>query len=499
MSVIIDGERSRKWVSFAQKKLVMVKDMDIPALALKVNGYLIQVLSLDGIEKISIKAPPGAVVVSRQGDNTSNTYEYKYADQYGGDFSTLLSRPGSGGIVPLTAFSAVGDLVYLATADYSAPIDKGVVLAASWYAPRPSIPTDPFDPNGFISGAISVNPVAPQVPGVGYAFTRSGTMYAASMARAPSGASLGLNAVATVVRGANYATVTFDIRNEYPEFTGRALFVRPEWGADAMIVFVFHRGGVCGSTLGPAQVRVYYVQTAQTPFAITSATFVGAVTQNTLAAALGLPPPCAGADDGTALSGAMSNLLGAEWPINPAPYKRGMFPYGPSAMCVWGPMVDGVVRGLLLQSDNTAEVVPVTFPPHNDFALYPQTTEVSPGHYCCEMWTTAGVSDTGEITKVYYGSPMTGVWVELPHPPGVILRHRTVQATAAHTIALAVMYNAGANETVLHEYDSRKSTEWRRRGKIGAGKVTRPSVALFGNHEYARMASTDSAVARLWD
>lgn len=498
MSVTIDGGRSRKWVSFAKKKLATLKDLDLPATALKVNGYLIRILALDDIEKISIKAPPGAIVVNRLGDNTNNTYEYRYSDQYGGDFSTLLSRPGAEGFVPLTAFSAVDDLVYLATADYSAPTNTRMAFAGSWYAPRPTIPADPATaPGGFIAGSIATDPANPTKRVLGMAFSRNGVLYMAATSDTSSVA-YAKDVAFSAISAASQASVTFDVFSEYPEYRGKAFFIRPEWGADAAIIFAFHRGGACGGTLGAARVLIYYVQAAKSPFSITSATLAGSVTQEAIAAALGLAVPCSGGDDGSGLTTALSDLLGANWPANPAPFKRGMFSYGPSGMCVWGP-IGGAVKGLLLAFGNAAAVVSVTFPPHNDFALYPLTTEVSPGHYCCELWTTDGVSDTGEITGVYYGSPLTGSWVNLPHPPGVILRHRTVQATAAHTIALAVMYNAGANETVLHEYDSRKSTEWRRRGKIGAGKVTRPSVALFGNHEYARMASTDSAVARLWD
>lgn len=494
MSIVTDGLRSDKWRPFARQKMQMLKDLGLSVKSYVIDGYRISLSTMDDMDKARITAPPGAVVV----DRTAGNYEYRYADQYGGDFATLLSRPASAGFIPLTPFSAVDDLVYLATSDYAQSIDTSMTFAGSWYAPRPTIPADPTASAGFLAGlALADENSARQT--LGYAFARNGTLYVSSQTNTTPSNVFAKSIVLGAVRNAGQVSSGFDISAEYPEYKGQAFFSRPVWGEDAAMTYVFHIGADCSGVLGRAQVRSYYLQITAAPLAIATSGFTGAVTQAALATALGLAAPCAGDDTGAALASAMDGILAPTWPENLAPYSRGMFAHGVYDMCVWGPMPNGTVKGLVLSFDGTASVIPVTFPPHNDFALYPLTTEVSPGHYCCELWTTDGVSDTGEISKVYYGSPLTGAWVELPHPPGVILRHRTIQATTAHTIALAVMYDTGAAETVLHEYDSRKSTEWRRRGKIGVGKITRPHVALFGDHEYTRMASTDSSVARLWD
>ena len=117
MSVAVDGERSRKWVAFAKQKLRMLKDLGLTAKTYFVDGYRIKLQSIGGLEKAHIIAPPGAVVV----DKTALGYEYRYADQYGGDFAWVSLIQPSNGFVPLTLFSAAGDLIYMATGDYAEP------------------------------------------------------------------------------------------------------------------------------------------------------------------------------------------------------------------------------------------------------------------------------------------------------------------------------------------------------------------------------------------
>lgn len=58
MNVILDGERSRRWVPFAKNKLQAIKDIGISAKSIVINGYSIRLLALDDIDKIHITAPP---------------------------------------------------------------------------------------------------------------------------------------------------------------------------------------------------------------------------------------------------------------------------------------------------------------------------------------------------------------------------------------------------------------------------------------------------------
>lgn len=482
MSIITDGLRSDGWRSFVKRQFQVLKDMGLMAKNYVIDGYHISLLTMDGIEKARITAPPGAVVV----DFTDGKYGYRYADQYGSDFATRLSRPPAEGIVPTALFSAHGELMYHATADYSTPEGVWYTAAASWYAPRGSIPATPsLDETGYIAGAFSKSATSPgATPTMGVAFARNSSLYAMAVVQ-PTTSRFFVDGVLIVVRDALGFNTGMNFLAGQPSFKGRAFFMRPVWGEDGAVIYVIHYDAAsCGTTLGAACVQAYYQEVSTAPLASAGFYSVGEVPQNVLATAFGVTAPCVGGSE-TELISALSVFLGADWPYSLAPHQRGVFSYGTYDVCFWGPMPDGQVKGIVVSHDGTATVKPLVLPAYDSATQFCYITEVSAGWYSCMVIDMA----SKDVLAVYYGEPFTS-WTPFAHPAGTILRHKTIKADAGGIVALALVYDGAV--TWLYEFDSGNAAAWVTRGKIGDGKVTAPDVAVFGDHPYARAAASDS-------
>lgn len=481
MSIVTDGLRSDKWRPFAKQKLQMLKDMGLSAKNYVIDGCRISLSTMDGIDKARITAPPGAVVV----DFTGGNYEYRYCDQYGGDFALTMTRPPAKGNSPRALFSGLGDLMYHGSSDFFATLGQYGTQAMSWYAPRPIIAANPLDNTGYLAGKMTQHETVPAThPTVGLAFTRNGCLY--SLAAPVADATHWFDGVVlTVVRAAAAFVIGLDLSAAHTGFRGRAFFARPVWGENAAMMYVFHHGGACSSDLGAVSVLAYYQETAVDPFGAGGTWFSGQVTQGAIATALGLPVPCVLGNVETV--SAMSNLLGPDWPFSAAPHQRGTFSHGLYDVCAWGPVPSGGIKGVVFSFDGTVEVLDIALPAYDSATQRPIIAEVSPGFYVCEVWNAAAF----ELAAVYYGSPFDS-WTEFAHPDGLILRHKTIEASAGGVKALALMH--ADDTTTLHEYDG----AWVARGKVADGKIDRADVAVFGSHPFARMASMDSPVRGVW-
>lgn len=488
MSIVTDGLRSDKWRSFAKQKLAQLKTMGLLTKNIVVDGYKISLLTMDDIEKARITAPPGAVVV----DFTAGKYGYRYTDQYGGDFRLTDSHLPAEGSTPRALFSGLDDIMYHGTSDYFNTRSRYGTLTASWYAPRSKFGGDPVLGTGYLAGELVESTTAPSTtPIVGYGFTRASNLY--SMAVVLPNASRWFNDSSfNVVRAAQSFTVTLPFATNFSGFRGKAHYIRPVWGESAAIIYAVHNTGLCSGTLGAAHVLAYRQNVSTSPFNNAGTTLYGQITQSTIAAALGLPSPCTGDGAETQLVGAMTNLLGSDWPLYSAPYQRGSFSYGLYSVCFWGPIPpSNAVKGVGFSPDGTAEILDIALPSYDSAVHQPIITEASPGYYSCEIYEPL----TYEFKEIYYGSPF-GSWTAFIHPSGVILRHRTIKANASEIKALALIYANAV--TTLYEYDSSRGTEWISRGKVGDGKIERADVALFGAHEFPHLAGVDAPVRSLW-
>lgn len=488
MSIVTDGLRSDKWRPFAKQKLAQLKAMGLLVRNLVVSGYRINLLAMDDIEKARITAPPGAVVV----DFTAGKYEYRYADQYGGDFQLTDAHLPAEGNTPRALFSGLDDLMYHGTSDYFNTRGTYGTLTASWYAPRPKFGGDPASTSGYLAGGLMESTTSPStIPTVGYGYTHAGNFFSASVVL-PNSSRWFDEVSVNVVRNALSFTASLPSGTSFPGFRGKAHYLRPVWGENAAVVYAVHNAGVCSDVLGVSHVLVYRQSITTSPFDNAGATLIGQITQNTLATALGLPAPCTGDGAETQLVNAMTNLLGADWPFFSAPYQRGSFSSGLYDVCFWGPVPpSGEVKGVVFSASGTAQVSSIVLPAYDNAVHAPLITEVSPGYYLCEMCVPLAY----EFPAIYYGSPFGG-WTALTHPPGVILRHRTIEADASGIKALALIYADAI--TTLYEYDSSRGTGWVSRGKVADGKVERADVAVFGAHKFAHLASSSSPVRNLW-
>ena len=484
MSIVTDGLRSDKWRPFARQKLQMLKDLGLSAKTYLVDGYRIALSTMDGMDKARITAPPGAVVLAQ----VAGDYKYLYTDQYGGNFVEYLSRPASAGALFRSVFSGPGDLVYFGTVDYFEPDNIVAAVMASWYAPRGNPPSSLVESSGYLAGVAEVkqtNPLGAMV-GFGCVTDRTAWIAAAPLTSALAwSTSIGLS----YVYAAGYQSFGVDIVSDYPDFKGRGFYSRPLSGANGMLTFQFHnRATTYTGPLGMAAVLVYQTTKDGT-------TLTGVCTQVNLATALGLPETGGAGDlDGAIMQQAMVDVWSDTSPSFGAPYRRGTFAHQTDAICCWYPDDSDVLRGLIIRADGSAEAsAPVVIPPYDPATVQPVVTQVSPTLYLCELWENAAFS----TQAVYYGSPF-GVWGELVHPTGEILRHRAIHADTEIRLALAVVYDSEADATVLHEYDSSRDVPWAARGAIGVGRLDRPDVAVFGDSIYAQRAGEFSPTRRLW-
>lgn len=506
----LDSERSKRFLQFARSKLAQIKDMDLPSKALKVDGYTIQVKQSRDYESIRITAPPGAVVV----DFTDGNYNYRYADQFGADFALLKSWAAADNIIPLTLFSSPSDFIYEATTDLDIPDHISFTFGSSSiaYDPNSSIRFDDFG-HAEITDRNNTRPL------LGFSFMRNGVLYTCSTKTQID--RTGSDNSGDDINTGDHNLPTFWVTKGFvssasPNNTPMgsyfgppsgpwdtaAFFMRPIWGENAALAYVFagNQDAESNITIDIFEVRMYRIGFTN-PLNITVEQ-VGVIPRSVITS---------GADYVGILLWHWANTAplppsSFTTPGNPGlpPFPRGMiFSYDVDAVCVLGytgpPSAynTGTIGGVIFRPDGTVTKTPMALPAYDVTQFYARVVEVSPGFYRCEIVGCFGTAASAEIHAVYYGSPLgAGSWVELIHPIGVLLRHRTIQATADHIIALAIVYD-GTN-TVLYSHDSRQAAGWFARGKIGSGKITHPDVAIFGSHEYAAMASADSPVEWLW-
>ena len=513
MSIVTDGQRSEKWRSFAKQKLQMLKDLGLSAKSYVVDGYMIALSTMDDIDKARVTAPPGAVVV----DFTDGKYEYRYADQYGGDFTLFVSRLPADGIVPSNLFSGVGELMYHAASAYSEPESLRYVMSASWYAPRPNLPASPTaEGSGYLAGRFSMSSVDPAgTKMAGHALTRNACFYASSHVHVWPGssyaervpfASFGVG----ISRGGVGFSADFSPQGTYPEFLGRGSFLRPVWGSDAVLLYVVHANAAASpsSGLGTASVMALLQAVSTEPFQSAGTYGPYLVDQDAIIPTIHTSPHYDGTYPSVAL--ALGAHLDPYYPYPLLPHFRRAFSCDDLAVCFWQPLqpfsefgYGWNANGIVFSTDGTAENRWVKVPVHDTAIEQPIITEVSAGWYSCIVEVVADGAAKGDITAVYYGMPFVagvadgGVWTALALPAGTVLKHKTIKATADSTVALALVYAPDSDETWLYEYDSSRSPEWSARGMVGAGKLSEADVAVFGNHPVAIAAALDSPVSAL--
>jgi hypothetical protein len=489
MNIVTNGIRSDAWRPFVKQKMKMLKDMGITSKSYIISGYLIRLSTIDGIDEARIIAPPGAVVV----DFTGGKYEYRYCDQYGGDFVLTMSRPPSEGNAPTALFSGLGEVMYHGSSDFFASLGVYGTLSGSWYAPRPIIVSDPTDSTGYLNGVFDQSEKSPSTtPFVGYGFTLGGNFYSMSTNTTSSSTDFDQFLV-SVVRGGLRITSSLSVKGQFPGFRGKAHYMRPIWGENAAMIYVVHNDGKCSEVLGPTQVLAYVQEVGSDPFSNGVLSFAGQVNSQAIAQAFGLPAPCSGDGSESQLITAMYNLIGVYWPFNWPPYNRGSFSYGLRDVCFWGPVPpDDKIKGVVFSLDGTVNVKDIVLPAYDNTTQLAVISEVSPGYYICEI---RDANSNDFFNAVYYGSPFGG-WTLFNHPPGVIVRHRTVSASSSETKALALIFADGV--TKLYEYDSSAESKWIARGKVADGRISRADVAVFGDHKFAELASKSSPTRALW-
>ena len=63
MGITPDGDRSKKWLWLARKKLAQCREIGLQSKSIKYNGFTISVKDLDGIDGGRVRAPMGAVIL----------------------------------------------------------------------------------------------------------------------------------------------------------------------------------------------------------------------------------------------------------------------------------------------------------------------------------------------------------------------------------------------------------------------------------------------------
>lgn len=477
------------WAGFAKSKLLALIDLfgDVNK-RLVVSGYRISLRHEDGVKKVTIKAPPGAVVSSMTGGGR----QYRYADMYGGDLYERIDAPPSGTVIPEALFSSYGEIMYHGHNGFSAAAGEYGAVAASWVPMRSDLPADPRNlESGYLAGVqwqTSTEPAT--VASVSYEFTNQGLLFAAITNEVRPG-KFPVTASLYCVGPTSRVVANIDFSAELGgNPRGMSMYARPARGYRGMLVYTFY-AGACGTPPGSCGVMIHYLEAE--PGAKSGSLYaLPIITDADIASGLGLPAPC---DSGVALS-AMSNLLGQWWPIGQLPLERGMFACNEFDVCCWGPVPpSSQVRGVIFGSEGVVSVVDIVLPPYTNTQEKPVITEVSPGRYVCEVWGGITSTDRADyfVSAVYYGSPFDS-WVGLDHPDGVILRHKAVVAEGAKIVALAIIYNPGSDTTELFEYDSEASQQWSLRGKVCDGYAGKSDVALFGEHGIASAAAAGSPV-----
>ncbi|MCK9519443.1 MAG: hypothetical protein M0R74_10550, partial [Dehalococcoidia bacterium] len=84
MGITPDGDRSKKWLWLARKKLAQLRESGNLATALKANGFTISVKDNDGLDGGRITAPMGMVVLASNADGV----RVMVADNWQGGFDS---------------------------------------------------------------------------------------------------------------------------------------------------------------------------------------------------------------------------------------------------------------------------------------------------------------------------------------------------------------------------------------------------------------------------
>ncbi|MGE4341319.1 MAG: hypothetical protein AB7E55_36035, partial [Pigmentiphaga sp.] len=115
MNIFTDGIRSARLIAFAKKKLLALKDLGETTKALLLNGYLIRLFSLDGIEKINITAPPVIVVSHIEFPVASEPgYEYVYYSEPYGSNAGKLGPVGNSSLITYQVYRFALGAAYIA-------------------------------------------------------------------------------------------------------------------------------------------------------------------------------------------------------------------------------------------------------------------------------------------------------------------------------------------------------------------------------------------------
>lgn len=160
MSIISDGERSRKLMWFAKKLIKKLRMLNMPSGMLKYNGFTLKAWAMGALSGGSITAPMGAVVLY----STINGVSAMTADSWEGgftgrqDMSVLFKDLASGTSVNLIDRVSEEDMV----AAGFLTIPATPILTGSWYN---------VAPGGFVDGSSylhrDANPAPVVIPVLG--------------------------------------------------------------------------------------------------------------------------------------------------------------------------------------------------------------------------------------------------------------------------------------------------------------------------------------------
>lgn len=500
MSIILDGVRSQNLLGFAKNKLNTLIDMfGAVNTRLVINGYKIKLFAMDDIRKVEITAPPATVVVHAEYpvDGYLGSLKLYYAEPYG------ASAYQAG---------ALGDAV---EGEYVA-VRTSSLVGADYYTDAPGIAAI-FPSMGDLhhSGAGFYRLFGSDLYGTGLLDTKFANAAAtelgelertrgASVLNGPVGGwlttvnqhvfacyfradSTNSNTMRVIAHGFNYRDdVLLDL--DSPEIQSaigtdrhlniKSAFAYPSPTAGAARVAVF--ASPVDPVVNPELLGVYF-------FDFT------------------LVPPDAGVP--AALTWAYSGRcqtagLGGEWATLSALPKTGgpVVAFGAQdyKSCVFS-AGDGGVLSIIRDPSDAALDGLYSFSPAGVSRLsastfpalaaqeWPTIFRGEAANLCVveKLWDTG--PDTiplGEITAIYTGGPTD--WAALPMPEGALLAARPVCHNVDRTVFVGVVFDGA--DSYFAQYDSAATTAWSVLGKVAAGRMLRPVVGLFGNHEYSVLA-----------
>ncbi len=503
MNIIVDGLRSTRLIAFAKQKLHLLKELGGTTKTLLLNGYLIRLLSLDGIEKINITAPPVIVVSHIEFPVVGELgYEYVY---YSEPYGATAARLGPVGNSTPSTYHISRMIV---GGNYAAP-GSGVIFSSGhdlysksecFFNKQDGFPTETV---GFLQ-TMAADFTARDLSLATEAIGEAGT------ADSPVGCWM------VSVGNAVYASFMNTLGNGSNTFN---IFVFAQNGHTDSDLFDMDGAAVRAQTGVPAHLRVKGTYVYPSP--------VAGARMAVYCDAFGSSAPGGEKDlysgvyffdlllnpvDDTHAAAWLSwsyvgrsrtYPLGGSWVSDdPMPLMDGPvvnFVTQSHKSCTY-PNESGGVSSLVYAKSGTVlgeySFTPGAVAAHNAGSAFPAsigdpqtwpTVFRGQDGYLCMMEKIAEVAGepTHEVVGLYVGSPSG--WAPVAASTLPLLAVRPLLVSANRLVMLGVVWD-DARGSCCAEFDSSVSGQWRVLGKLSDSRLIRPVVGVFGKHAFAGMA-----------